>query len=157
MWHLVLALVLTTIAPAGVDDGAGVPANVKGGPFQATLETMWRTSPAFRQQCSRIAAQQMLTVRLRAEPAPKPGSPRARTEFSRRHGVLTLADVVISDARDRVELIGHEMEHVIEQIEGLRLLERRCAANNYVTSAHESCRAIDAGRRIAREVAVTAR
>ncbi|SRR6266542_492473 len=152
MVQIAIALILATFASAGLEEGNGLPTNLKGGPFQSTLEIMWRTSPTFRRQCLRIAAEPALTVRLRAEAGQKPGSPRARTEFSRRGGALTLADVVISDARDRIELIAHELEHVIEQIEGLRLRESSCAVDNYRTSSHESCRAIDAGRRIAREV-----
>jgi hypothetical protein len=152
MGHIVLAVVLATFAPSGLEEGTGLPANLKGGPFQATLEIMWRTSATFRAQCARIAMERALTVQLRAEGAPRPGSARARTEFSRRNGVLTRADIVIADARDRVELIGHELEHVVEQIEGVRLGERRCSEDGFVTSVHESCRAMEAGRRIAREV-----
>lgn len=157
MWHMVLAAALTTFASGGLDARTGLPPNVKGGPFRATLEQMWRTSATFRLQCAKIAAQRTLTVRLRGERASGPGSPRARTEFSRRDGVLTVADVVISDARDRIELIGHEFEHVIEQIQGVRLSEGHCGLLNVPTSATESCRAIEAGRRIAREVEETPR
>jgi hypothetical protein len=152
MGYIVLAAVLMAGGLAGFDEGTGVPANLKGGLFQSTLQTMWMRSPMFRRQCARIATERTLTVQLRAEGTPRPGSPRARTEFSRRHGALTRADIVISDARDRVELIAHELEHVIEQIEGVRIAEQRCAPDGFVTSVHESCRAIEVGQRIAREV-----
>ena len=152
MGFIALAVVLTTLAPVGVEDPPGLPANVTGGPFQSTLEIMWRASPTFRQQCSRIAAQPNLAVHLRSEPARGPALLRARTELSRRDGVLILAEVVIVDLRGQIELIGHEVEHVIEQLEGLELRETTCDAHEYRTSAHESCRAIEAGRRIAHEV-----
>ena len=34
--------------------------------------------------------------------------------------LLTRADIVFFDARDAVELIAHEMEHIIQQIDGVR-------------------------------------
>src|SRR4051812_6071672 len=105
MGHLILATVLVTFALSPGAEKAGVPANIHGGPFQSTLAMMWKTSPTFRAQCARIALEETMTVRLRAEGTPRVGSPRARTEFSRRNGTLIVADIVISDARDRIELI----------------------------------------------------
>jgi hypothetical protein len=155
MGHILLAATLT--ASVSADGKSGVPANLKPGAFQSIVEMMWQASPTFKRQCLRIAAQKTLTVRLRAESNRGPGSPRARTEFSRRDGVLTRADVVVSDLRDRVELIGHEFEHIIEQIEGVRLRETACVGTNTVTSVFESCRAMEIGRRIAREIEESAK
>jgi len=153
MGHLLLAALLTGLAPTGLEAGMGLPSNLKGGPFQVALEQMWKGSATFRDQCARIARHRTLIVRLRAESGFWPES-RARTDFFRHEGALLRADIIISisAARDQIELIGHELEHVVEQIEGVRTGESRCAARTNGTGALESCRAIEAGRRIAREV-----
>src|SRR4029453_3125811 len=52
-----------------------------------------------------------------------------------------------------VELIAHEIEHVIEQLDGIVLSERADArTTGEAGSAYESGRAIERGRLVAREV-----
>ena len=66
---------------------------------------------------------------------------------------LTHADIVVFDARDAVELIAHEMEHIIEQIDGAQLREAVCGSHHMFVTDRESCRAIEIGKRVADEVA----
>jgi len=130
---------------------AGPPANLKAGAFQATVELMWRASPTFRNQCTRLAATPGLQVFVRAEIQRVLPSARAHTEISRTRGILTHADVVLLDTRNVIELIAHELEHIVEQIEHVQLNETVCDGHRPV-AASESCRAIEIGRRVAKEV-----
>lgn len=128
----------------------GLPPNLDAGAFRPTVELMWRASPTFRGQCARLAGKPRLRVVVRIDSSRSLPAARAHTEISRVHGTVTHADIVVSDARNAVELIAHEVEHVIEQIDGLRV-EAVCDSNRGA-GAGESCRAIEAGRRVAAEV-----
>jgi hypothetical protein len=79
---------------------------------------------------------------------------RAESEISiLKNGHVSRAAIVLRSPRDSIELIAHEIEHVIERIEGVRLHEQGCAGTSGRADAYESCRALeDAGRRVAREV-----
>jgi hypothetical protein len=132
-------------------EDASIPRNLDAGAFQATVELMWRLSPTFRQQGARLAAEPRLRVLIRIESSHSPSAARARTEISRVRGIVTRADVVLVRAGDAIELIAHEIEHIVEQIEGLSLRESACDAGRLVT-AKESCRAIEMGKRVAGEV-----
>jgi hypothetical protein len=67
-------------------------------------------------------------------------------------GAVTSADVVLPFGRDHVELIAHELEHVLEQVEGVTVKTSACRADGPTGEALESCRAVEMGRRVAREV-----
>ena len=67
--------------------------------------------------------------------------------------VVALVDIRVFG--DRTELLGHEIEHVIEQLEGLDL-RRLAAAGQHVWESHrgmfETDRAIRAGQRVFKEM-----
>jgi hypothetical protein len=139
---------LTSSPQAGPDPTAtiyGPPPNVIGGHLQSLLESMWRDSPTFRRQCVRIAAATSLTVTLRTDFTRTRATVRATTTFTLKPGGLT-ADVILFGMGDEPELVAHEVEHVIERLDGARLQGDECG------SPSESCRAVEAGRRVAREV-----
>jgi hypothetical protein len=141
----------STFAQLPRDSSTGVPSNLDGGAFQSTVEAMWRFSPTFRNQCTRLAAKPRLRVSVRIETSRPISVVRARTEISRVRGTLTRAEIVLLTPRDAIELIAHEIEHIIEQLDGLRLSEAVCESHQQVR-AGESCRAIEAGKRVAKEV-----
>lgn len=142
---------LETRAGAAREEPHGPPANIHAGAFRSTIEAMWRGSPYFRWQCIQLGTASQLRVKIRAEAGPWQAA-RARTEISRVRGVVTVADVVLSPGRDHVELIAHELEHVIEQLQGIRLRSHGCNGGTPAHDVYESCRAVEAGRRVAREV-----
>lgn len=132
----------------------GPPANLEIGVFQTVVEQMWHASPTFRRQCARLAGAPSLTVRLRAEP-PRTGAPfRAFTRISesRRGGT---AEVAILFPGDAIELIAHELEHVIEHLDGAERDQDACARRlpRGRGKPYETCRAIERGQQVAREVA----
>ena len=130
----------------------GPPVNLRGGVYQSLIEQMWRASPTFRQQCLTIAREPGLRVTFRTVSASGGIGVRARTEIVRKRGKVVLAEVVLLTLDGVVELIAHEMEHVVEQLEGVRLRGHGCRGSTGRRDWFESCRAHEMGRRVAREV-----
>jgi hypothetical protein len=122
--------------------------------FQPFLDSMWRSSPTFNGQCRRLAAAERLKVVLRLEAPQRHPSFSARTVLQRRHGVLVAAEVFLSPTPDAVELIAHEVEHVLEQLDGVNLQAQVGSGNVWKgeDGAFETRRATEMGRRVAREV-----
>ena len=87
--------------------------------IERPLQRIYERAPSFRAQCDRIAATEGLRVTVRIDPL-IPGRCRAFTVV-RRSGRRILADVHLPPSADHAELIAHEFEHIIEQIEGLDL------------------------------------
>ncbi len=117
------------------------------------LQRIYEQSPTFRAQCDRIAAAKHLRVRIRINPS-IPGRCRAFTIVQRR-GLEIVADVHLPPSGDHSELVAHEFEHVIEQIEGLNLRRlsrvRGSGVNAVEPSVFETARAQAAGRVVATE------
>jgi hypothetical protein len=122
--------------------------------FQSSLDRMWRSSPTFNGQCRRLVAAPRLTVVLRLEERQRRPSFYARTVFERQDGALVAAHVFLSPTPNVVELIAHEVEHVLEQLDGVDLEAQ--AGSGHVwkreDGAFETRRATEVGRRVAREV-----
>ena len=113
------------------------------------VRTMLERSPTFRRQCARLAAAgDRLTIELRGESriwdaARRPGR-RSAGYAGGLHAVMT-----ITPAGHGPELIAHEVEHVIEQMDGVDLANmsrmgatgvRQCDCGDF--SAFETTRAI---------------
>lgn len=117
------------------------------------VEKVWRRSPAFRLQCERISQAQWLKVKLKIV---------LNTSLNRKYRAVTnvnrglgLASVEIHTPHDFVELIGHEFEHVLEQIECLNLAalvaEENGQASRHSDGSFETERALRAGRKVKAE------
>jgi hypothetical protein len=115
------------------------------------------TSPTFRQQCARLAGVPELRITVRVDLQRARSGSRAYTTMARRNGRLTSADVVLLVPVDTMELIAHEIEHVIEQLDGVEPYRDACAGSRNPSRGYESCRALEMGRRVAREVKETER
>jgi Tol biopolymer transport system component len=73
--------------------------------------------------------------------------------MSRKNGALTRARITIRRPTDSVELIAHEIEHVIEQLDGVVPGDLAGARSTHDgEGAYESARAREAGLFVAREV-----
>jgi hypothetical protein len=128
--------------------------------YRDTVATMLMRSPTFRRQCLRIAATPSLRVVIEADP-PVP-SPRALayTHISRHGYGRMLATVRVSMSSRVPELIAHELEHVLEQLDGVDLDEKSRLPESGVRMcdcggdrAYETTRAVATGQRVAREIA----
>jgi hypothetical protein len=126
-----------------------MPWNVDVGPFQEQALSMLRRSDTFRRQCERIAATRVLRVRFELTPF-RSQIDRASTVVRRYEAGGIRADVTIRFAGNYVELIAHELEHVLEQVEGVDLWTERSAGRAQLidTGAFETRRATAAGLQV---------
>ena len=133
---------------------SAIPANVDvPRDLERILERIYDRSPAFRAQCERIGKASRLRVRVRIDTA-IPSRCRAFTIIHRR-GTEIRADVHLPVSSHLTELVAHEFEHVIEQIEGLNLRKLARAKGSGVhemdRQVFETDRAQAAGRVVAAE------
>jgi hypothetical protein len=114
---------------------------------------MRQRSPAFRRQIARIGAAPMLRIRILPEDRVRPLGVDARTVCTFNGDTLVNAHVYLR--MPSPELIAHEMEHIVEQLDGIDL--RAQAGNGVAWKSHdnafETSRAIRAARLVAQEVA----
>jgi hypothetical protein len=111
-------------------------------------------SPSFRQQCRALAAAPALRATVRVVYR-RPGlTSRALTSFRQQGAGALDADIEIRSAPDLTELLAHEFEHLIEQLDGVDLtaLARKGEARRLSDGAFETDRAIAAGHEVAGEV-----
>jgi hypothetical protein len=126
--------------------------------YRSYVNSMLRLSPTFRRQCLRIANALGLTVVLRQFLARPPERMRARTNLRTAPDRRRYATVEIEALGDPVELIAHEIEHVIEWLDGVDLRARAALPGTGVhlcdggNGAFETIRATRAGLAVAEEV-----
>jgi len=126
---VLLVLVLARSAPAFPQQseicGSTIPPNVQAGALAGDMTGLLQASATFRQQCARIAAAPSARVNVTiVEPR---ATVRAETTIRRYSAGGLIADVRIAFGQDYRELIAHEFEHIIEQLDGVNL--RAEAAN----------------------------
>jgi TolB protein len=117
---------------------------------------MWERSPTFRRQGRRLAAERRLHVQLLVEDLPS-----RRLEFHARSyltydgAALVSARVHVRPGPDAIEHIAHELEHVLEQLDGVDVRHHEDSGMAWKSGdgSYESRRAKEVGRRVAREVA----
>jgi hypothetical protein len=126
--------------------------------YRPLIESMLRQSPTFRRQCVRIASESNLVINIGiAQPSARSDF-RAMTEISRQPDGRLTAFITIGPLHDTVELIAHEFEHVIEQMDGVDLAERASLPRSGVhqqsgtPGIFETIRATRIGKRVAAEV-----
>ena len=156
-----LYLLLHPVAFTARDLGCRtLPSNiVVEAPLRPTVSNLLARSRTIRAQCVRIAAAPLTRVTIVVSVAEMGADARARS-FARRYASgLLIVDVRIPPASGEfAELLGHELEHVLELIDGI---DYRAAADSgrrtgvVRTGTHntfESDRAQRAGRAAAAEV-----
>jgi hypothetical protein len=141
---------------AASDETFSIPANLHlSRDLQPRFNAMLAASPTFRSQCQRLADQTDLYVRIIVDPRLTDGPIRARSVISRLRSGAVVAFVSIGASPDPAEWLAHEIEHVIEQLEGVRL-QALAAMNQNVwrtsRDTFETDRAIRAGRAVLDEV-----
>ena len=135
------------------------PSNLEAAPvFRPFLEKMWESSPTFRDQCRKLATETGLRVSVLVEDTPgRSLAFHARTVLSHQYGLLVSAQVYLQPGLGAAEFIAHELEHILERLDGVDLQAQ--VGNGAVWKsgdrAFETRRAIEAGRRVGREVTGT--
>lgn len=124
--------------------------------YRPIIDAMLSRSPTFRRQCARIAAAPDLVVLIRSDP-PTGTRASAVTHIHRLPGGGLEAVVQIGPSNRLPELIAHELEHIIEQLDGVDLrvksrLRESGVRQSGELEAFETTRAIVTGLRVAREV-----
>ena len=138
---------------------AALPSNLTAGAvFQTALERMWQSSPTFRRQCRRLSTAPYLRVNLLLDDLARRPSYNARAAMKRQRGVLVSVDIYLTRIEDPVELIAHEIEHVVEQLDEIDLEVHVGSGNVWKREdgAFETRRAIEVGRRVAHDVSLAA-
>jgi hypothetical protein len=160
------ATLARTVAPAGVAHAAPVaacdapalslPATIAlADGLQPMVRWALEHSPRFRQQCRALAAAPRLRASVNVSYRQHSSATRARTSFRDAGSGAVAAEIEIRMAQDMTELLAHEFEHLLEQIDGvdLQALARTGAARRLMDGAFETERAIAVGHQVAGEVA----
>lgn len=138
--------------------GAELPRNVTfAGSYLTPARLMLRGSATFRRQCARLAAahQLQITVAPALMPGARPDQAITRITFGPAGSIQ--ADVTIGTMGDPFELVPHEFEHILEQLDGVDLVSMASRPDTGVRGRQdgepfETERAIAVGRQVAREV-----
>jgi hypothetical protein len=162
-WRTAPAEMTVGLTPAGVGvyverhataDVVDLPDNLAvPSSYRTTMTAMLERSAMFRRQILRLAGAPQLSVVVRLL-HPLTGGARARTQISREDGGRLAALVEINPGGDFTELLAHELEHVIEQLDGIDLFAKAELANSGVRSCvggFETSRATRVGTLVALE------
>ena len=130
---------------------SSLPFNLDAGSLEPVAVALLHRSPTFQQQCLRIAATIALRVRVRV--TPRLWGARGETTIRRYETGALRADALLAFGGDYVELLAHELEHVLEQVERVRLPEQLIDNRAWLTAsgAIETARAVDVGARVQQE------
>jgi hypothetical protein len=93
--------------------------------LEPIVREMCRRSSTFRRQLIRLADAPGLVVTVAIRRIRTSIHAEATTQLAREHGRLSRADVEIgpADKASLVELIAHELEHVLEQLDDVNLTQ----------------------------------
>jgi hypothetical protein len=125
--------------------------------LEPVVSALLAKSATFRRQWDTISASRFIRVTIVLPLGMQdPGSSRARTEISHYAYGAIRARIEMPNTTDLTELLAHEFEHVVEQLEGvdLRALARRHEEGvvEVRTGVFETARARAAGLQVYREV-----
>ncbi len=126
---IVTASCARNAAAQGTEAGAAVePCAIPPGlqienPLEPIVREICRRSLTFRRQLIRLADAPGLVVSVAVRPIRTSSDAEAITLFAREDGLLRRAQVEIrrADMASLVELIAHELEHVLEQLDDVDL------------------------------------
>jgi hypothetical protein len=137
-----------------VESSSILPIALNAGAYRSLVEEMLRRSPTFRRQCQRLATPRLHAVVLKGEML---RGPRAVTQILTTAAGRLHAIVRLGPLDNDVELIAHEIEHVIEQLDGVDLRIKASLPNTGVHACDsqertfETLRAIRIGLKVAEE------
>jgi hypothetical protein len=118
------------------------------------VRRMWEASPTFRRQCARLA-EAVVTIVVELNPKINRDRMNAFTRIDMVNGLVRTATTQLRVWEP--EYLAHEIEHVLEQVDGVDLSRSARGGLEGVlatqSSVFETARAIAIGRVVAREVA----
>jgi hypothetical protein len=144
-------------ANAPHDRVSGLPRNLwVDGQLDRTISRLL-LSPTFREQVARLAAVPGLYVTVRLDPLARvPENFLARCDIKRFQSGNIIADIRLVRRAHDVETLAHELEHIIEYLDGMKLAHLADKPGTGVRRAggdfYETDRAIAAGQIVNSEV-----
>jgi len=131
---------------------SSLPPNLDAGMLESEVITLLGRSSTFRQQCARIALAPHVRIRIDLG-TPDERTARAETRLQRYEAGAIRAAIVIRFSERYPEMLGHELEHVTEAMDGLKFRAEHAAGRAWVTAdgAFETDRARAAGLRVQEE------
>jgi hypothetical protein len=135
----------------------GFPANIiVQQELRSAVAQLWRGSATFREQCLKIGRHPRYRVAITTVPELSLSrTMRARCVLSAYSSGYVSARVMVPVTRQVLELIPHELEHVVEHVEGVDVRRAsRFGAGAYDAGQGqiETMRAVRAGRQVRDEV-----
>jgi len=115
------------------------------------IEQGWKRSPTLRQQCEDLAVGRAVVVLAWGK---TDSQSRATTEIRRDSGGVVAAWVTIPPVHNALELVAHELEHVLETVRGVdhEAESRRQRSGVWrAFGGFETSGAIESGRRVWKE------
>ena len=128
-----------------------IPSNVDAGVLAAEMTELLRRSDTFRSQCARLADAPRVHVKITIVLDLDAG--RAQTAIHHYASGAIRAEVEVLFGENYRELLAHEFEHIIEQIEGVDLRQEAVAGRAWVLQggAFETRRAFAIGVQVRTE------
>jgi hypothetical protein len=120
------------------------------------LTRMWGSSATFRRQCAQFAEHPEVTIRIALDPRTPHGRALSRVHQGEA-GVRASVQIEMRDPARYVEYLAHELEHVLEQMDGtdrVRMARQHVDGVVNVGGVYETARARSVGRAVAREAMV---
>jgi hypothetical protein len=140
-----------------VTEQTNIPQNFSVSPiYRSLVDLMLKRSATFQMQCARIANARELHVVLQAPQQPMRSGARSITHVRRYSDGQMIALVEIPVINNQVELIAHEVEHILEQLDEINLsavaARRNSGVHRLQTGVFETVRATRTGIAVADEV-----
>jgi hypothetical protein len=134
-----------------------LPSNLDAGQLAPNAIELLQRSLTFRRQCMRVAVTPRVRIRIVLGTRLEPGA-RAEASLERYDAGAIHAVITIRFAETYPELLGHELEHVAEALDGVRMTEEYAAGRAWQTptGAFETRRARSAGERVQAEFEASA-
>ena len=124
--------------------------------LQGLINDLLSRSPAFRRQWQRLERFPRLSIRIDLVHANHVGEDaHAATTFSVLRDGSQQAVVAIPGGRRLAELVAHEVEHILERLDGVKVDDQHALGDSSVRRASgtfETARAVLVGQLVAKEV-----
>lgn len=151
----VAALAASLLSPWTAAAGTpALPGNLRApADMRRQLEALLEVSPTFRRQCDLIRRTPRMRITIGYDRR-RSALIDAETVFERHQYGFVIVTTTIYLPGDFIELVAHELEHVCEQIEGVKLPELAQANPDEAHEfggRYETRRAMNAGRRAVAE------
>jgi len=151
-----LDVLMPEVVRAGSTASAATARVVVDAKLQGLIDTLLSRSPAFRRQWQRLERFPRLSIRIDLVHCLYiGGDAHAATTFSVLTDGSQQAVVAIPGGRRLAELVGHEVEHILERLDGVRVDDQHALGDSSVRRASgnfETARAVLVGQLVAKEV-----